>query len=91
MSLLNFKSCSAKLDVWTRPVIKSDGNDHYGNVLLCTEDALVVSKNSEPFLRDELRKHFELKQESIGLPKFCLGGSVRNEILDNEVDAWALD
>ena len=34
-------------------------------------------------------KYFELKQESIGPPKFYLGGSVRKVTLDNGVDVWA--
>ena len=50
---------------------------------------MVVSENSESILRDELGKYFELKQESIGPPKFYLGGSVRKVTLDNGVEAWA--
>ena len=39
-------------------------------------------------MRDELGKYFELKQESIGPPKLCLGGSIRKVTLDNWVEAW---
>ena len=43
---LNSKSCSADPDVWMWPAIKSDGNDHFECVLLCTDDALVASENA---------------------------------------------
>ena len=46
-------------------------------VLICTDNELVASENAKFILRDELGKHFELKQESIGHPKFYFGGSVR--------------
>ena len=59
------------------------------NVVLHTDDALVVSENAESILRDELGKYFELKQESIGPPNFYLGRSVRKVTVDNGVEAWA--
>ena len=80
----------ADSEVWTRPVIKSDGNAHDAHVLLYTENLLVVIESSESVLRDELGNHFELKQESIGPPKFYLDGYIRKATLDNGVDAWAL-
>ena len=49
----------------------------------------MYQKNAESILRDELGKYFELKQESIGPPKFYFGGSVIKVTLDNRVDAWA--
>ena len=90
ISHLNFKPCLADPDVWTRPVIRSDGNENYEHALFCTDDTLVASENSESVLRDEVSKYFELKQESIGPPKTHLGGSAGKVILGNGVDAWAL-
>lgn len=40
MSHLHFQPCLADLDVWMRPVIKSDGMEYYEYVLLCADDAL---------------------------------------------------
>ena len=89
MSHLHFQSCLADPDVWMRPAIKSDGMEYYEYVLLYTDDALVVSENAERVLTDEIGKYFELKKESIGHPKICLGGSVRKLELENGAKAWA--
>ena len=67
----------------------SSGMDYYKFILLYTDDALVVSKNAEPVLRNELGRHFTLKEESIGPPKIYLGGSVRNVELDNGMKCWS--
>ena len=73
MRHLNFESCLADPDAWMRPAIKSDGSLHYQCVLLYTDDALVTAENAELILRKEIGKYFELKPESIGPPKLCLG------------------
>ena len=77
MSRLNFKPCLNDPDVWMRPTIKSDGNEHYECVLFHTDDVSVASENAKFVLRDRLGNHFELKQESIGPLKFCFGSSIR--------------
>jgi hypothetical protein len=46
-------------------------------------------KNVETILRNEMGKHFELKQESIGPPKIHLGGNLQKVQLENGVDALA--
>ena len=69
--------------------IKSDGTKCYDYVLLYVDDALVVSKNAESILRNELWRYFELKEESIGPPDHYLGGKVRKVQLENGVYAWA--
>ena len=51
MSFLDFKPCLADPDVWMRPTAKADGAEHYECVLLCTDDALVISENSENILK----------------------------------------
>ena len=89
MHFINFTSCPADPDVWMRPAIKSDGSKCYDYVLLCVDDALVVSENSESILRNELGRYFELKEESIGPPDHYLGGKVRKVQLENGVNAWA--
>jgi hypothetical protein len=88
MHFLNFKPCPADPDVWMRPAIKSDGTTCYEYVLLYTDDALVISENAEAILRNEIGRYFELKEESIGPPKFYLGGRVRKVQLENGVEAW---
>ena len=90
MEFINFTSCPADLDVWMRPAIRSDGTKSYDYVLLYVDDALVVSKNAESILRNELERYFELKEESIGPPDHYLGGKVRKVQLENGVYAWAL-
>ena len=52
MSRLNFKYFLANPDVWMRPAIKSDGNEHYEHFMFHVEDALVASENDESILRD---------------------------------------
>ena len=89
MEFINFTSCPADPDVWMRPAIKSDGTKCYDFVLLYVDDALVVSKNAESILRNELGRYFELKEESIGPPDHYLGGKVRKVQLENGVYAWA--
>ena len=89
MHHLNFKLCLADTKVWLRPGVKSDGTKHYEHVLLNTDDDLVVSENVDVFLRNEIGKCYELKEESIGPPKMHLGESVRKEGLGNLVDAWS--
>ena len=89
MHFINFTSCPADPDVWMRPAIKSDGTKCYDYVLLYVDDALVVSKNAESILRNELGRYFELKEESIGPPDHYLGGKVRKVQFENGVNAWA--
>ena len=89
MHFINFTSCPADPDVWMRPAIKSDGSKCYDYVLVYVDDALVVSKNAESILRNELGRYFELKEESIGPQDHYLGGKVRKVQPENGVNAWA--
>ena len=50
MKHLGFTACLADPDVWMRPAIKSDGSSHHQCVLLCTDDALVVTEDTEQIL-----------------------------------------
>ena len=76
MRHLDFVSCPADPDVWMRPAQQSDGSEYYKYILLYTDDALVISENTEKLLRHELGRYFNPKEESIGSPKIYLGGSV---------------
>ena len=42
MGYLGFTACLANLDVWMRPVIKSNPQENYEFVMLRVDDALVV-------------------------------------------------
>ena len=89
MEFLNFKSCLADPGVWMRQAIKSDGNTYYEYILLYVDDTLVVSENAESILRNELRRYFHLKEESIDPPTVYLGGRVCKVQLENGVWAWS--
>ena len=52
-------------------------------MLLCTDDALVVSDKSEDIIRNQTRENFVMKKGSIGPHTRCLGGSARKVLLDN--------
>ena len=66
-----------------RPDAKVDNAECHVCVLMCTDDALVISENAEKFLKKEIGKHFELKPESAGLPSMHLRGSSRKVLLEN--------
>ena len=87
MNHLDFKHCLATTNSWTRLEINLDENTHCKNVLLHTDDFVVVNKNTESVLRNEIGKKIELKEESVGPPKTHLGGSARKVHLENDVDA----
>ena len=89
MEFLNFKSCLADPNMWMRPTIKSNGNTYYEYILLYVDDTLVVSENAESILRNELRRYFHLKEESIGPPTVYFGGRVRKVQLENSVSVWS--
>ena len=86
---IGFKSCPADPDVLMQPAKHSDGHEYYEYVLLYTNDTMVISENVESVLRNELGKYFELKEESIGPPKFYLGSHVSKVELDNGVKCWS--
>ena len=57
-----------------RPSTKDDGSPYYEYVLLYVDDVLVISEQGEHVLRNEIGKHFEMKEESFGPPTIYLGG-----------------
>jgi hypothetical protein len=57
--------------------------------MLMVDDCLIISDRAESTLRNEIRKFFELKEESIGPPEIYLGGQVRHVELANGAKAWA--
>ena len=88
MRHLDFTSCPADPDLWMRPAKKADGSECWEHILLCVDDALAIGETPERTLQNELGRHFELKEESIGPPKTCLGGKVRKAQLQNGVWCW---
>ena len=89
MEFLKFESCKADPEIWMRPTVKADGSEYWEYVLLYCDDVLVVSKNGETILRNEIGKYFDLKEESIGPPKLYLGGKLTEVTLTNGMKAWA--
>ena len=63
-----FNSCRADPDVWMRAATKHNGEEYFEYVILYVDDCLVISNNPEAILREEIGKHFKLKEESIGPP-----------------------
>ena len=89
MKFIGFSSCTADPDVWMRSAISPNGAHHWEYVLLYTDDCLAISHKPEYILRQEIGKHFELKDESVGPPGIYLGGKLRLKELENGIKAWA--
>ena len=58
MRHLDFVSFPVDPDVWVRPANHNDGSEYYEYILLCTDDALVISERAETVLRKELGRLF---------------------------------
>ena len=52
------------------------------------DDFLVVSDHDEKMLREEIGKHFNLKEKSVGPPDVYLGGKMRKVNLKNGYKVW---
>ena len=89
MDFLDFKPCLACPSTWMREAKKSDGTEYQEYVLLCTNNALVISDNAEDIIKTLLGKRFHIKSSSIGLPKIYLGGGMRKVVLKNTAEAQA--
>eukprot|EP00957_Ditylum_brightwellii_P013880 1046412-Ditylum_brightwellii.AAC.1 len=76
MRHLKFVSCPVDPDVLMWSAIHSDGSTHYEYILLYTDDALAIWEYLEKLLCQRISKYFQLKEESVGHPKFYLSGSV---------------
>ena len=68
MDHLGFTSCRADPNVWMRAATKPNLEEYFEYVLLYVDDCLIVLHNPEAILREEIGKHFKLKEESIGPP-----------------------
>ena len=91
MEFCGFTSCKADSDVWMRKATTDEGFEYWEYLLLYVDDILLVSHRGEDVLRNEIGKHFELKEESIGPPDIYLGGKVRKRRImtsDGPMDAW---
>ena len=89
MDTIGFKSCKADQDIWRRLATKSNGQTYYEYVLLYVDDCLVISEKPELILREEIGKHFQLKEESSGPPSQHLGGKLQEVTMANEQQCWA--
>ena len=89
MDHLGFTSCRADPDVWMRSATKPDGKEYFEYILLYVDDCLVISHKPEAILRDEIGKHFKLKEESIGPPSQYLSGKLHKVTMANNQKCWA--
>ena len=55
-----------------RPDKQSNGTDYYEFILLYTDNALVISDNSDQVLRKDLGRYLELKENLLDTPKYIL-------------------
>ncbi len=86
---MGYQSCLADPDLWMRVSKLDNGLDYYEYVLLYVNDCLVVSQHPKETLM-RLDKYFPLKPESVGPPKFYLGGKLSQIELSNGVLAWSV-
>ena len=92
MNFLGFTSCKADSDVWMRKAVTDNGFEYWEYVLLYVDDCLVISHRGEDVIRNEIGKHFIIKESSIGPPNIYLGGKVRKRVINStegNVEAWS--
>ena len=83
MDHLRFNWWRADPDVWMRAANKPYGEKYFEYVLLYIDYCLGISHKPEAILREEIVKHFKLKEESIGPPSQYLGGKIRQVTMAN--------
>ncbi len=83
---LGFESTRADPDVYRRPAEK-DGFTFYEYVFVYVDDLLVLSKDPMHWIK-RLQAVYDLKDESIGPPKLCLGTQIGRTQLGNGTMAW---
>ena len=66
-----------------RPISRANEQEYFEYVLLCIDNTLVVSENSETIIRRQIRKYFHTKPNSIGLPFLYFGRGTRKVLLNN--------
>ena len=57
-------------------------------VLLYVDYCLVISDRAESMIRNEIGEYFCFKEESIEYTCKCLGGNLREVVLENGSKAW---
>ena len=57
--------------------------------MLYVDDFLCVLLDPESIIRNQIGKHFKLKETLIGEPDIYLGGKVRKVELDSDAECWA--
>ena len=90
MRNLGYLLCMADPDLWfkeeTRP---SDGATYDVYFLLYVYDCLVIHHGADTALH-ELDPSLKMKSGSIGDSNIYLGAKLRNVVLENGVEAWAI-
>ena len=87
MDFLDFKPCLANTGVQICEAKKSDGTEYWEYILLCTDNALVISNNAKDIIKNQLGKYFCIKPLSISQSKIYLGSSVWKVVLENTAKA----
>ena len=64
---------------------------YHGYVLQYFDDCLVISDSAESVIRNNIGNYFCLKEEYIGDPGQCIGGKLREVVLENGAKAWYFD
>ena len=72
--------------MWIILVANPHGSENHEHTLLHECDDLLASENAESILANDVGKCFELKEDSTGIPKKCLGRHVLKAVFDNIVE-----
>ena len=88
MHHLGFLPCPTDLNLWVKPMVKSeDGFEYYAYVLIYVDDVMVIHHDTESVVR-RIDKYFKLKPSLIGNTGIYLGSQLKYMQLENRV--WAL-
>mmetsp|Transcript_36418 Transcript_36418/g.36804 ORF Transcript_36418/g.36804 Transcript_36418/m.36804 type:complete len:214 (+) Transcript_36418:347-988(+) len=88
MEYLGFSPYKADADIWLRKAKRADNTDHLEYVFLYVDDYPTISVDPVSIVRKEIRKHFLMKEASIGEPDVYLGGNVGKVELDTGELCW---
>jgi hypothetical protein len=90
MKHLVWEPCHAACDLWmkaeTRP---NDGVRYWAYILIYVDDILCVHHDPGTPLA-KLDEYFKMKEGSIQVPTFYLGGKLKKTVLPNGVIAWGM-
>ena len=81
MKHLYFIVCLADSSIWIRPAIKSNIEEYFEYILLCTKNTLTISNKVSDIIRNQTGKYFIVKKGSISPSSRYLGRSMRKLIV----------